>query len=816
MMKTQQRPLILLISGAVTVLFGLSLIAGGAWLLALGGSWYYLLAGIGIAATGLLVIARRAEAYWVYAAVVLGTLAWAIFEIGFDWWPLVPRGDLVFIIGLYLLMPWIARHLRRPVRGVTEADVVVSPSAIDVPETLPKRNWRGTGLPLTISLLLAAVVGIVAMLLQHDNLAGTLTSSVQLAAGDSSDIAPSHIAEAGNDWRAYGGSEAGDRYSSLTQITPDNVGKLKVAWTYHTKDIRGPNDPIESTYELTPLKVGDSLYLCTPHDQVIALDAETGAEQWKYDPQMKEVQALQHLTCRGVSYHDSGASGAPGDCGKRIFLPTADARLIALDAGTGEPCEGFGDHGQVNLWLGMPKLQPGFYYSTSAPAITRNLVIIAGNVTDNASTYEPSGVVRAYDVNTGALVWNWDSGNPDDTAPLAPGKTYTPNSPNSWSTASVDEILGMIYLPMGNAPPDQWGAKRTPNTEKFSAAIVALDLATGKVRWVYQTVHHDLWDMDVGSQPSLVDLDMPSGRVPALVAPTKAGDLYVLDRRTGQPVIPAPEQPVPQGAAQGDHTAPTQPFSLLSFKPAPLTERDMWGVTPFDQLACRIAFQRLRYEGMFTPPSVQGSLVYPGNLGGFDWGGIAVDPERQIAFANPDYMAFVSRLIPQSADLPADFEAKINRENVGASPNFGVPFKADLHPFLSVIGLPCQSPPWGYVAGVDLKTGQIVYQHKNGTVRDSSPVPFPFKMGVPTLGGPIMTAGGVAFMSGTLDYYIRAYDVATGTQLWEDRLPAGGQATPMTYMSAKSGRQFLIVVAGGHGSLPTKPGDSIIAYALPK
>jgi quinoprotein glucose dehydrogenase len=811
MRKSPSRPLILLISGAVIILFGLALIVGGVWLAVLGGSWYYLLAGIGMAATGFLVIARRAEAYWVYTAVVLGTLAWAIFEIGLDWWPLVPRGDLVFLVGLYLLMPWIARHLRRPGPGIDEADVVATPSPPSgMSRTFRQRSWRGTALPLTISLLLAAGVGVAAMFTQHDDLAGTLPGGTQAASGSPD------IAMAGDEWRAYGGSEAGDRYSTLDQITPANVAKLKVAWTYHTKDIRGPNDPIESTYELTPLKVGDSLYLCTPHDKVIALDAETGAEQWQYDPQMKEVQALQHLTCRGVSYHDSGAAAAPGDCAKRIFLPTADARLIALDAGTGKPCEGFGDHGQVNLWVGMPKLQPGFYYSTSAPAITRNLVIIAGNVTDNASTYEPSGVVRAYDVNTGALVWNWDSGNPDDTAPLAPGKTYTPNSPNSWSTASVDETLGMIYLPMGNAPPDQWGAKRTPNTEKFSAAIVALDLATGKVRWVYQTVHHDLWDMDVGSQPSLVDLDTPNGKVPALVAPTKRGDLYVLDRRTGQPIIPAPEQPVPQGAATGDHTAPTQPFSALSFKPAPLTGKDMWGVTPFDQLACRIEFKGMRYEGMFTPPSVQGSLIYPGNLGGFDWGGIAVDPVRQIAFANPDYMSFVSRLIPQSSELPADFEAKINRENVGASPNFGVPFKADLHPFLSPLGLPCQSPPWGYVAGVDLKTGKIVYQHKNGTVRDSSPIPFPFEMGVPTLGGPIMTAGGVAFMSGTLDYYIRAYDVATGKQIWEDRLPAGGQATPMTYKSSKSGRQFLIVVAGGHGSLPTKPGDSVIAYALPK
>jgi quinoprotein glucose dehydrogenase len=806
------RTLILLISGIVIILLGLALIAGGAWLMALGGSWYYLLAGIGMALTGLLVVVRRAEAYWLYAAVVLGTLGWAIYEIGLDWWALVPRGDLVFIVGVYLLMPWIAHHLRASAPGVMEADVVPVPAnAPKAPGRLSRRSWLGTGLPLTVTLVLAAVVGIVSMFTDSHDLAGTLPMNGQTAS------ATPDIQEAGDEWRAYGGSEAGDRYSSLTQITPENVGNLKVAWTYHTKDIRGPNDPIESTYEVTPLKVGDSLYLCTPHDHVIALDAETGAEQWQYDPQIKELQTLQHLTCRGVSYHDSGAAGAaPGDCAKRIFLPTADARLIALDAGTGKPCEGFGDHGQINLWIGMPKLQPGFYYSTSAPAITRNLVIVAGNVTDNASTYEPSGVVRAYDVETGRLVWNWDSGNPDDTAPLAPGETYTPNSPNSWSTASVDETLGMIYLPMGNAPPDQWGAKRTPNDEKFSAAIVALDLATGKVRWVYQTVHHDLWDMDIGSQPSLVDLDTPDGKVPALVAPTKRGDLYVLDRRTGQPLIPTPEQPVPQGAAAGDHVSPTQPFSMLSFKPEPMEEKDMWGVTPFDQIACRIQFKKLRYEGMFTPPSVQGSLIYPGNLGGFDWGGIAVDPERQIAFANPDYMAFVSRLIPQSAELPADFEAKINRENVGASPNFGVPFKVDLHPFLSPLGLPCQSPPWGYVAGVDLKNSQIVYQHKNGTVRDSAPVPLPFKMGVPALGGPIMTAGGVAFMSGTLDYYIRAYDVATGKQLWEDRLPAGGQATPMTYMSAKSGRQFLIVVAGGHGSLPTKPGDSVIAYALPK
>jgi quinoprotein glucose dehydrogenase len=650
------------------------------------------------------------------------------------------------------------------------------------------------------------------------------------------------------EWHAYGRTSYGQRYSPLDQITPANVGNLKVAWTYHTGDVRGrPGDPVETTFEVTPLKIGNRLFLCTPHQDVVALDATTGQQIWRYEPKVRGDLALQHLTCRGLSYYPGSgvtASAAPApsapqnpqsqpvadlpiaatdsptvpDCAAKLFMPTSDGRLIAINPENGAVCASFGGGtGQINLWRNMPNVQPGAYYSTSPPVVARNLVIVGGTVLDNVSTHEQSGVIRAFDVNTGSLVWNWDSGRPDVTTPIAPDETYVPNSPNSWSISSVDEALGMIYVPLGNQPPDQWGGNRSANVERFSSSVVALDLATGQMRWVFQTVHHDLWDYDVPSQPSLIDLNIGGQNIPALVQPTKQGELYVLDRRTGQPALPVTEKPAPQGAAKGDTTAPTQPVSALSFDPPPLRESDMWGATLFDQLACRIAFKKLRYEGRYTPPSLEGSLIYPGNFGVFNWGGIAVDPQRQIAFTTPTYLAFVSQLVPRQDDTSLYVQSE-NRPK-GSLPalneNFGAPFAVKLHAFTSLLGIPCQAPPWGYVAAADLTNGHLIWKHKNGTTRDASPVPLPLPLGVPNLGGPIMTAGGVAFLSGTIDYYIRAYDVTNGKQIWEDRLPAGGQATPMTYTGA-DGRQYLLVIAGGHGSLGTKAGDDVIAYALPK
>jgi quinoprotein glucose dehydrogenase len=771
------------IIGWILVVLALGLGAAGGWLAFLGGSLYYLALAVGLAVSGGLLVARRPLALWAYALVVAGSLAWAVWEVGLDWWQLAPRGDVVVLIGLVLLLPWIAGRLQSS------------------PDSAPASALRGGGAALSLALVVSLGVGVVALFQQPNDRAGRLPlRDVPQAA---SPLPP-------GEWHAYGRDGFGQRFSPLDQITPQNVGRLELAWQYHTGDLRRPDDPPETTYEVTPLMVDDTLYLCTPHHLVIALDAATGEERWRFDPQIPADISRQHQTCRGVSYHaDSAAPDAP--CGERLFLPAADARLIALDARSGEVCSGFGDGGAVDLWAGMPYDQAGFFYATSPPVIAGGLIVVGGAVNDNVSTTLPAGVVRAYDVATGELVWNFDSGQPQRTEPIGPEETYSRNSPNSWSVASVDEDLGLVYLPMGNQSPDQWGGGRTPEAERFSSSITALDLATGEVRWVFQTVRHDLWDMDVPAQPSLLDLETRNGIVPALVAPTKQGDIYVLDRRSGEPLLPVSDRPAPQGAAEGDWVAARQPVSALSFEPPPLNEADMWGLTLFDQLACRILFRGYRYEGRYTPPSLEGSLVYPGNFGVFNWGGVALDPQRQIVVGTPGYLAFISRLIPRE-DEGTNY---VSDGNPGLNENYGAPFAAVLKPFLSPLDLPCQAPPWGYIGGADLQTGQIAWLHPNGTVEDQAPVPLPLELGVPDLGGPVVTAGGVAFISGTLDYYARGYDVTTGEQLWRYRLPAGGQATPMTY-STRDGRQMVVVVAGGHGSLGTKEGDAILAFALPE
>lgn len=871
------------VTGAILIFLGLLLVGGGGWLIALGGSWYYLLAGIVLAVSGWLLIRRNPVSLWVYAALLLGTLLWSLWEAGLDWWPIAARGDVFVLIGLFLLTPWITRPLSTAVPA-------------DHGRVRPVSPFRGAGLPLTVTLVAFFAVAVASWFHDPHKIEGELPPSrvsagaAQTAAAAGTDAGtPGAMQPASgtsptaavpdDEWHAYGRTGFGQRYSPLAQITPDNAADLEPAWTYNTGDMRGrPGDPEETTFQVAPLKIGQLLYLCTPHQLVIALNATTGKEVWRYDPEIQGELALQHLTCRGLSYHPgspattAGTADAPSpdtaqdpgqdaaapvagakdaasqpaspddttlarmtavipgqpmaardkhktrdDCTAKLFMPTADARIIALDPETGAVCTNFGaGTGQINLWANMPFVNPGSYYSTSPVVVTANRIVVGGTVLDNVSTTEPSGVIRGFDVDTGALVWNWDPDKPDSTEPIAPGELYTPNSPNSWSISSVDEALGMVYIPMGNQPPDQWGGKRSEETDRFASSVVALDLETGRLRWHFRTVHHDLWDYDVPSQPSLIDLTINGDTVPALVQPTKQGELFVLDRRTGEPLLPVTERPVPQGAVEGDFTAPTQPVSRLSFDPPPLSGADMWGATLFDQLACRIAFHRLRYEGRYTPPSLQGTLVYPGNFGVFNWGSIAVDPQRQVAFTTPAYLAFVSQLVPRADDTtlyvqggerPHDSLPALNE-------NFGAPYAVKLSAFTSALGLPCQAPPWGYVAGVDLTTGDVAWMHRNGTVRDSSPLPLPFRMGVPSLGGPLMTGGGVAFLSGTLDYYLRAYDVTNGKELWRGRLPAGGQATPVTY-TGEDGRQYVVVAAGGHGSLGTKAGDAVMAFALP-
>ncbi|WP_210712337.1 glucose/quinate/shikimate family membrane-bound PQQ-dependent dehydrogenase [Pseudomonas sp. MWU349] len=787
--------------GILLLLMGLALLAGGIKLSMLGGSLYYVLAGIGLTLTGLLLLAGKRAALGLYALVLFASTVWSLWEIGLDWWQLVPRLSLWFALGVVLLLPWFRRPLLR-----------------DGPAPL------GTA-ALSVAVVLAGGAAIGSQFTHPGEISGDLGR-------DTADMTSTAPAMPDGEWQAYGRTEFGDRYSPLKQITPANIGKLQEAWRIRTGDMPTAKDPVEITNQNTPLKVNGMLYACTAHSKVLALDPDSGKEIWRFDPQIQgpngdDFRGWAHMTCRGVSYYDEAnfkntdaisqpATLSPAgqaiatSCPRRLFLPTADARLIAINADTGKVCEDFGNKGVVDLKAGIGPFTPGGYYSTSPAAITRNLVIIGGHVTDNESTNEPSGVIRAFDVHDGHLVWNWDSGNPDETTPLPEGKTYTRNSPNMWSLASVDEKLGMVYLPLGNQMPDQWGGNRSAGAEKFSAGTVALDIDTGKLRWNYQFTHHDLWDMDVGSQPTLLDMKTADGVKPALIQPTKQGSLYVLDRRDGTPIVPIREVPAPTGAVEGDHTAPTQARSDLNLLPPPLDEKAMWGATPFDQMLCRIQFKQLRYEGQYTPPSVQGSLIYPGNVGVFNWGSVSLDPVRQLLFTSPNYMAFVSKLVPR-AEVAAD--SKRESETSGVQPNTGAPYAVIMHPFMSPLGVPCQAPAWGYVAGIDLTTNKVVWKHKNGTSRDSSPIPIGLPMGVPSMGGSMVTGGGVGFLSGTLDQYIRAYDVKNGKELWKSRLPAGGQATPMSY-TGKDGKQYVLVVVGGHGSLGTKMGDYIIAYKL--
>ncbi len=755
-----RRPWATYVLGPILLLLGALMTFGGGKLAYLGGSLYYLPAGLWLIMAGVALLRRYRHGLIAYTIFLVVTAIWSFWEVGASIWLLLPRlaGPLV-VFALLLL------------------------GALFVPGRRPKAGAVATGVAASALLLVAGGVG--------------LERSTGEAQAQSPPPPP---ASAAADWTAYGAGPGGQRYSPAGQITPQNVKNLKIAWTYRTGEVV----PKGYRFEVTPLKVGDTLYFCAPSTRIIALDVETGAQRWAYDPQVKG-EAAKNRPCRGVSYWAASDPAKTPICPRRIFGTTLDGRLIAVDAATGRPCEDFGDKGQVDLKRGMGPVMPDQYWSSSPPAVGRDVIVAGGRVRDGYSTDMPSGVIRGFDVRTGKLLWNWDAGRPDDTAPLAEGQTYTRSSPNSWAPASVDEILGLVFVPMGNGKIDFWGGVRDPVMERFSSSIVALDLMTGKLRWVRQTVHHDIWDYDIPSQPTLVDLRRNGQVVPAVFAPTKQGDIYVLDRRTGEPIVPVREKPVPQGAAPGDWTSKTQPFSDLTFAPPKLREADMWGVSPLDQLWCRIEFRRARFEGIYTPMREGRTIFSPGNNGIFNWGGAAVDEKRGIAFLNGQFVPFYMELIPR---------AKADPEML--NPQFGVPYATDAKPFLSPLGIPCSAPPWGEVMGVDLNTMKPIWRKPFGTTQDRALFGISLPLGLPNIGGSAMTAGGLAFIGASADDYIRAYDVRNGRELWRGRLPAGGQATPISYTSTASGRQFVVIAAGGHSYVGSTRGDYVIAYSLPK
>lgn len=791
------------IVGAITIfillLFGVLLLGGGIWLTTLGGSFYYVIAGLMLIASGILLYRRSMLSYLIYAALMLGTIIWSLWEVGSDFWALVPRLDLLGLLGLWMLIPAVTR-------GVQQA-------------TKPSR------MILASTLCIAILVMIYSIFNDPQEINGEIKTPQPAQAK-----AIAGVAEA--DWPAYGRTQAGQRYSPLTQINEKNVKDLQVAWTFNTGDLKTDNDSGETTNEVTPIKIGDNLYMCTTHQWLISMDPKTGKEKWRFDPKLKAGPTFQHLTCRGVSYFDEQNTAEFGtslqhkkstssECPRKVILPVNDGRLIAVNADNGQVCRDFGQDGQVDLQKDMPYPYPGGYNPTSPPIVTGTTIVIAGSVTDNYSTKEPSGVIRGYDVNTGKLLWVFDTGAEDPNAIPAPGQKFVHNSPNAWAPLAYDAENDIVYIPTGVGTPDIWGGDRTELKERYANSILALNASTGKLMWNFQTTHHDLWDMDVPSQPTLADIKDATGKmIPAVYVTTKTGNVFVLNRLTGKAIVPITEREVAQSVKRGPQTrgefySKTQPFSDLDLAPQQkLDDKQMWGATMFDQLYCRAYFKTLNYDGIYTPPSENGTLVFPGNLGVFEWGGISVNPDRQVAVMNPIGLPFVSKLIPENPNRAITTQGSGTES--GVQPMYGVPYGVEISAFLSPLGLPCKQPSWGFVAGVDLNTHQVVWKKRIGTIRDSLPNLFqlpPIKIGVPGLGGSISTAGNVMFVAATQDNYIRAYNVSNGEMLWQARLPAGGQATPMTYEIA--GKQYLVIMAGGHGSFGTKMGDALVAYALP-
>ena len=645
-----------------------------------------------------------------------------------------------------------------------------------------------------------------------------------------------------DDWTAYGKDSGGGHYSKASEITPENVHNLERAWVHRSGDFQdGANtrgtisNEIQTSFQATPLLVDETLYYCTPFNRVFALNPETGQEKWIFDPEV-DPAGRPLKTCRGLSSWKDLNKNQSDVCYHRIVGVTMDVELFSIDGKTGKLCDDFGEKGIVNLRKGLGNHPDTYYWSSSPPAIIGDKLIVGGSVIDNLSINIPGGVVRAYDIRTGELIWYWD--------PIPPGKEavldddgnhlYQRGTANVWSIISTDPDLNLIYLPTGNASPDYYGGHRK-GLDYYNSSVVALNADTGEVVWHFKTVYHDVWDYDVPSQPTFYNIEKDGKTIKALAQTTKMGLVFLLNRETGEPIFPIEEREVPQGAVKGDYVTKTQPFPT---KPAPLTPtylnpEDVFGFTPWDKGYCKKATKDLRNEGLYTPPSIQGSVHYPSAIGGANWGGPAIDASRNILIANTMNLSSTIVMIPRDECNKAIENSKkantgeikggaieaLARDSVqarfsGLQSNDGTPYcTLRAYGFMSPLGVPCTKPPWGNLTAIDLNTGEHLWQIPLGTSKDLAPFPFWWIKGAPNLGGPTVTASGVTFIAATSDYYLRAFNTETGEELAKFRLPTGGHATPMTYQN-KDGRQFVVIAAGGHWAVGSPASDHLIAFAL--
>jgi len=785
------------ILGVLILTLGIPQVLGGVYLLNLGGSFFYAINGVGLVIAGLYILRGKSLGALVYALVFLLTVVWSFVEADGSAWALVPRllGSSIFMVAVLLLAPTLDKPLFS--RSVAYAAV--------------------GGLILT-GVAVGSLYGGAA---QHESMLATLPP-LRAAHADPSTLTT------GSDWPAYGGSYAARRASPLNQITPANVNRLERAWLFNTGDMP-EGDPADSKYgaETTPLKVGDSLYLCTATNILFALDSGTGEEKWRYDPNVSEDYIPYTAACRGVAYYEVSGErdqdgGQPIDCATRIIEGTLDGRLVAVDAQTGRPCAGFGRNGEASIVVGMGKVEPGMVSMTSAPTIIQGVIVVGHQVKDGVSIDAPSGVLQGFDAVTGEHLWAWDMDQPELTGRPDKGE-FSRGTPNMWTTASGDEELGYVYMPLGNSAGDYLSSDRSEAEDTYSTSLVALDVNSGKPAWHFRTVNHDVWDYDLGSQATLVDFPMRNGAgsLRALILSTKQGDVYVLDRRTGEPITDVITRSAPGGGVEPGERSSTQPFSAYhTLAKPPLRERDMWGMSQIDQMICRIHYRRAAYDGIYTAPTSDRRWIqYPGYNGGSDWGGIAVDTARGIVVANYNDMPNYNRLVPRTLADERLKGQKGDSSHAALAPQAGAPYAVAVNAGwrMPVTGLLCKQPPYGGIRAFDLTSGEALWDRPLGTARQNGPfgIPsyLPFEIGTPNNGGAVVTAGGLIFIAAATDNLIRAIDLRSGETIWKDVLPAGGQATPMTY--EHDGRQFVVIMAGGHHFMQTPIGDALVAYALP-
>jgi quinate dehydrogenase (quinone) len=782
------------------LVFGLLYLLGGGYLATLGGSWYFLLAGLGMTVAAIALFKSRLLGAWLFAAVMVLSVIWALADAGLNFWPQISR---LFALGVLSLVVALAYPTLRRANGL-------------------KGGKAGYGVGALLAV--AVVAGAAGMFVPHASVAPS---------GDGPGMTKVAPANAQKDWAHYGNDEGGSRFAALDQINRDNVANLVPAWTYHTGDVAISNGN-GAEDQTTPLQIGDKVFVCTPHNNIIALDADTGKELWKNEI---NAQAAVWQRCRGLAYFDASSavspasegntpvktvSVAPGaNCQRRLLTNTIDARLIAVDADTGEFCQGFGNNGQVDLKAGLGNVPDAYYQLSSAPLMAGTTVVVGGRVADNVQTDMPGGVIRGFDVVTGEMRWAFDPGNPEDKQAPTGDNTYVRSTPNSWAPMSYDPKMNTVFLPMGSSSTDIYGVERTALNHRYGASILALNATTGEEKWVYQTVRNDLWDFDLPMQPTLMDFPKPDGSsVPAVVIGTKAGQIYVLDRATGQPLTAVQDVPVKGSDIPGEPYAKTQPLSvgMPQIGAQRLTESDMWGATPFDQMLCRISFKKMRYEGLYTAPGTDVSLSFPGSLGGMNWGSLSTDPVHGFIFVNDMRLGLWVQMVPQQKDAKASSGGEALNTGMGAVPLKGTPYAVNKNRFLSIAGIPCQAPPFGTLTAIDMKTQKVAWQVPVGTVEDTGPLGvkmnLPLPIGMPTLGGTLSTQGGLVFIAGTQDYYLRAFNSATGEEAWKARLPVGSQGGPMTFVSPKTGKQYVVITAGGARQSPDR-GDYVIAYALP-